>query len=66
MRVPRTTVIRRLNQLQRWGLIEREGRRYNVHEKTVNSLIGMRSYEQVRRMMNKAIQELTVLDTLPD
>ena len=28
MRVPRTTVIRRLNQLQRWGLIGREDRRY--------------------------------------
>jgi DNA-binding IclR family transcriptional regulator len=66
MRVPRTTVIRRLNQLQRWGLIDREGRRYYVHEKMVNSLVGMRSYEQVRRMMNKATQELTALDPLPD
>jgi DNA-binding IclR family transcriptional regulator len=66
MRVPRTTVIRRLNQLHRWGLIDRQDRRYYMHEKTLNSLIGMRSYEQVRRMMNKATQELTVLDTLPD
>jgi hypothetical protein len=37
-----------------------------MHEKTLNSLIGMQSYEQVRRTMNKATQELTVLDTLPD
>jgi DNA-binding IclR family transcriptional regulator len=66
MRVPRTTVIRRLNQLQRWGLIDRHGRRYYTHEKTLNSLIGMRSYEQVRRILSKATQELTVLDTLPD
>jgi len=41
MRVPRTTVSRRLDQLQRWGLIDRHGRRYYVHEKTLNSLIGM-------------------------
>jgi DNA-binding IclR family transcriptional regulator len=66
MRVPRTAVIRRLNQLQRWGLIAREGRHYYIHEKALNSLIGMRSYEQVRRIMSKATQELTVLDTLLD
>jgi DNA-binding IclR family transcriptional regulator len=66
MRVPRTTVIRRLNQLQRWGLIDRQGRRYYMHEKMLNSLIGMRSYQQVRRILSKATQELTDLDTLPD
>jgi DNA-binding IclR family transcriptional regulator len=67
MRVPRTTVIRRLNQLHRWGLIDRQDRRYYyMHEKTLNSLIGMRSYEQVRCILKKATQELTVLDTLPD
>jgi hypothetical protein len=32
--------------------------------KALNSLIGMRSYEQVRRILGKATQELTVLDTL--
>ena len=66
MRVPRTTVIRRLDQLQQWGLIDRQGRRYFMHEKTLNSLIGMRSYQQVRRILSKATQELTDLDTLPD
>ena len=66
MRVPRTTVIRRLDQLQRWCLIDRQGRRYYMHEKALNSLFGMRSYEQVRRILSKATQELTVLDTLPD
>ena len=66
MCVPRTTVIRRLNQLHRWGLIDRQDRRYYMHEKTLNSLIGLRSYEEVRRILNKATQELTVLDTLPD
>jgi DNA-binding IclR family transcriptional regulator len=66
MRLPRTTVTRRLDQLQRWGLIDRQGRRYHIHEKTLNSLIGMRSYRQVRRFLSEATQELTILDTLPD
>lgn len=66
MRVPRTTVIRRINRLERWGLIYRHSRRYFVHEKTLNSLIGMRSYEQNRRILNRAVQEMTILDTLPD
>ena len=64
MRVPRTTVIRRLDQLQSWGLLNRQGRRYYLHEKTLNSLIGVRSYQQVRRILSKATQELSVLDTL--
>jgi DNA-binding IclR family transcriptional regulator len=54
MRVPRTTVIRRLERLQRWGLINRQGRRYYIREKTLNSFIGMRSYHQVRRILHKA------------
>ena len=64
MGVPRTTVIRRLDQLQRWGLIDRQGRRYYIREKTLNSLMRMRSYEQARCILSKATQELTVLDTL--
>jgi biotin operon repressor len=66
MRVPRTTVIRRLDRLQSWGLIDRRGRHYYMHEKMLNSLIGMRSYQQVRRFLSKATEELSVLDTLQD
>ena len=33
MRVPRTTVIRRLDRLQNWGLVERRGRHYYIREK---------------------------------
>lgn len=66
MRVPRTTVMRRLDRLERWGLIDRQNRRYYIHAKTLNSFIGMRSYEQNRRILSKAIQELAILDTLPD
>ena len=66
MRVPRTTVIRRLDRLLRWGLVERQGGYYCIHEKTVNSFLGMRSYQQVRRLLSKATEELTGLDTLLD
>jgi hypothetical protein len=66
MGVPRTTAIRRLDQLQRWGLIDRQGRNYYIREKTLNSFIGMRSYQQVRHILSKAAEELTVLDTLLD
>jgi hypothetical protein len=37
-----------------------------MHEKTLNSLIGTRSYQQVKRVLSKATQEVTILDTLPD
>jgi MarR family len=66
LRVPRTTAMRRLNRLQSWGLINRQGRYYYANERTLNSLIGMRSYQQARRFLSKATEELTVLDTLLD
>ena len=66
MRVPRSTVIRRLNRLQNWNLIYRQGRHYYLHEKTLNSLIGMRSYQQVRRILREAAEELAILDASPD
>jgi biotin operon repressor len=66
MGVPRTTVIRRINQLQKWGLIYSRRRRYYTREKTLNSLMGMANYQQTRRILSKATQELVVLDKLPD
>ena len=66
MSVPHTTVIRRLNQLQKWGLIEHRRHRYYIREKTLNSFIGMRSHQQVRHILSKATEELSDLDTLPD
>jgi DNA-binding IclR family transcriptional regulator len=57
MHVPRTTVIRRLNRLQSWGLIDHRGLHYYMQEKTVNSLISMRSYQQVRRILSNVIEE---------
>ena len=66
MHVPRTTVTRRLARLQSWGLLDRRGRHYYLHENKLNSLIGMQSYQQVRCILSKAAEELAVLDTLPD
>jgi biotin operon repressor len=66
MRMPRTTVLRRLERLQKWGLIHRQGRRYYMQEKAVNSLLGMRSYQHIRRLLDKAASELSILDSLPD
>ena len=66
MGVPRTTVIRKLAQLKRWGFIDREGRRYYLREKIFNSLIGMGSYQQARRILNRATAELAILDIEAD
>ena len=66
MRVPRTTVIRRLQRLEKWGLIDRRGRHYFVRDNALNSLMGMRSYEQVRRTLTGATRKLSDLDTQPD
>jgi len=37
MHVPRTTVMRRLNWLKSWGLIERRGRHYQRHDRTATN-----------------------------
>jgi hypothetical protein len=66
MRMPRGKVVRRLSRLQNWGLVTKQGHRYYVEEKALNSLVGMRSYQQVRRVLRRATEELAVLDTLPD
>jgi DNA-binding IclR family transcriptional regulator len=66
MRVPRTTAIRRLKRLENWGLIYRQGHHYYAHENALNSAIGMRSYQHIRRMLSKAVEDLTAFDTLPD
>jgi len=66
MRMPRTAVMQRLDRLQRWGLIYRQGRRYYLQENALNSLLGMRSYQQIRRLLDKATEQLAVLDSSPD
>ena len=64
--MPIANIINQATATAAQGLIDRQDRRYYVHEKALNSLIGMRSYEQVRCILKKATQELTVLDTVVD
>ena len=66
LHMPRTTVMRRLKRLENWDIVYRHGRRYYVRDTTLNSLMGMRSYLQIRRMIGKAAEELSALDALPD
>ena len=64
MRVPRSTVIRRLDRLQRWGLIYRQGRRYYLHDRALNSFIGVRSYQTSRRLLSKATYVVKAISQL--
>ena len=66
MRMPRTKVMSRLNRLQSWGLVTKQGHRYYVEEKALNSLVGMRSYQQMRRILRTATDELAALDALAE
>jgi DNA-binding IclR family transcriptional regulator len=66
MNVPRTTVIRRLDQLQSWGLVHRQGHKYYMDERAFNSLLALKNYRVIRGLLERAREELTVLDTLPD
>ena len=66
LHMPRTTVRRRLKRLEGWDIVYCHSRRYHLHETNLNSLMGMRSYLQIRRMLGKAGEELSALDALPD
>jgi hypothetical protein len=65
MKIPRTTVIRRLGRLHKWGLLHREGLHYYVHPDALNSMMGMDSYRQIRRTVKKATGKLSILDSYP-
>ena len=60
--VPRTTVTRKLAQLESWGFIYREGKRYYLREEKLKSPIGMRKYKRVGDILNRATAELAILD----
>jgi DNA-binding IclR family transcriptional regulator len=63
MRVPRATVMRRLERLQEWGLVHRHGHHYFMQPKTLNSLIGLQNYQKTRCKLKRAMDELSILDT---
>lgn len=62
MDMPRATVIRRLAQLQKAGVVVRNGRHYCLKDATFNGVIGMRNYNHLRSMFTKTAAELSVLD----
>src|SRR6516162_3562121 len=66
MGMPRSTVIRRLERLESWGVIERQGRRHFIRPEKVNGVMGMRAYKQNRHLISEAVDKLSVLDTLPE
>jgi hypothetical protein len=66
MHVPRSKVVRRLDRLRSWGLVHRQGHRYYVDKKALNSLVGLRSYRHIRGLLDEAVKELARLDALPE
>ena len=66
MGMSRSTVIRRLERLESWGVIERQSRRYFIRPEKANGIMGMRAYKQNRHLITEAIDKLSVLDTLPE
>jgi len=66
MGMPRSTVTRRLERLESWGIIERQGRRYFIRPEKVNGIMGMQAYKQNRHLISKAVDKLNVLDRSPD
>ena len=66
MGMSRSTVIRRLERLESWGVIERQSRRYFIRPEKANGIMGMRAYKQNRHLITEAVDKLNVLDNLPD
>jgi len=66
MGMSRSTVIRRLEQLENWGVIERQARRYFIRPEKVNGIIGMRAYKQNRHLISEAVDKLNLLDNLTE
>lgn len=63
MNMPRTTVRHRIGRLHSWGLLRRRGCRYYANERLLNSIMGLRSYQHIRKLISKASVDLHDLDT---
>ena len=64
MHMPRNTVTRRLERLvQHWGVIERRGKSYYLRPEVANMPDALASYREVRRAIQRAVKELSILDT---
>ena len=57
-------VIRRLDALAKMQIIVRRGTRYYLNEPRVNSDSAIKSHDRVRRIVLKAAEQLSEMDTL--
>jgi hypothetical protein len=63
MHIPRNIVTRRLERLvQEWGVLERRGSHYYLRPEIANKPHALASYREVRRAIQKAADELHILD----
>ena len=63
MHIPRNIVTRRLERLvQHWGIIEGRGRHYYLRQEIANRPHALASYREVRRAIQRAVAELSILD----
>jgi DNA-binding IclR family transcriptional regulator len=63
MHLPRDIVTRRLERLvQHWGVIERRGRHYYLRPEIANMPQALASYREVRRVIQRTVEELSILD----
>jgi DNA-binding IclR family transcriptional regulator len=63
MHIPRNTVTRMLDRLvQHWGVIERRGRHYYLRPEIANMPHVLAGYHEVRRTIQRAVDELSILD----
>jgi predicted transcriptional regulator len=67
MHLPRDVVTRRLERLvQHWGVIERRGRYYYLRPEIANRPRALASYREVRRAIQRAVDELSISDAAED
>jgi len=64
--VPRTTVIRKLEKLEKvGGLVYRTGRHYRVREQLLNSPSAKRTFDKIRIVLDKSFHDLSFVDQSP-
>jgi DNA-binding IclR family transcriptional regulator len=64
--VPRTTVCRKLKKLEKaGGLVYRTGRHYRVREQLLNCTSAMRTFDNIRNVLDKSFRELSLVVPQP-
>ena len=60
---PRTTVMRRLDELAEAGVVVRDGRHYCMNRVIANSPAALQCHRKVRKLVERAVELLSKLDT---